>query len=120
MARPEAHAATYPQSRCADNPEPGPHGPEFTHHDRGSRHGGQPTGRPRQAHLRAQRRLAQLYIELDVARTRSARIAAAADFVRGAVKHSDPYDAQEVTDELVRVLVDSGTRLLTGREDPRR
>lgn len=71
------------------------------------------TGRPRQEHLRAQRRLAQLRAELDAARTHSARIAAAADFVRGAVKHSDPDEAREVTDELVRVLVDAGTRLLT-------
>ncbi|MPY81417.1 MAG: hypothetical protein GEV04_24120 [Actinophytocola sp.] len=75
---------------------------------------------PRQAQLRLQRRLAQLQAELDSARTTGDRIAAAADYVRGAVKHADHLEARVVADELVQVLTDAGTRLLGGRKGPTR
>ena len=74
------------------------------------------TGRARLDHLRLQRRLAQLDDELAAARTHAARVAAAADFLRGALKHTDTATADALTDEVVRLLTEAGTRALTTRE----
>lgn len=78
----------------------------------------QTSGRPRQEHLRAQRRLAQLNQALDDAKTLGDRVAAAADFLRGALKQADPATAEAITAGVVRVLTDAGTRALDARKGP--
>lgn len=77
----------------------------------------QTTGRPRQDLLRAQRRLAHLQAELAGATTHADRVVAAADFLRGALKHADPRTADAVADEVVQQLTAAGTRLLAPKED---
>jgi len=67
---------------------------------------------PMQAEQRAARRRARLQAGLAAARTPSDKIAAAADFARGIVKHAEPADAAYVADQAVRTLVDLGEQLL--------
>lgn len=71
------------------------------------------SGRPRREHLRAQRRLARLHAELDAAATPSDRVAAAADYLRGALKHADPAVADSVTSEAITFLTRAGQRALS-------
>lgn len=77
----------------------------------GIRHTGDGSA-PTQAEQRAARRRARLQSGLAAARTPSDKIAAAADFTRGIVKHAEPADAAHVADQAVRALVDLGEQLL--------
>lgn len=70
-------------------------------------------GQPRREHLRAQRRLARLHEKLAIASTPNERIAAAADYLRGALKHTDPALAEDLTSEAVTFLTRTGQRALT-------
>lgn len=68
------------------------------------------TGRPPQALLRQQRRLAQLDTELAVATTPSRRVSAVAGYLSGVLKHTAPDVAERIADEVVRQLKDAGHR----------
>lgn len=67
-----------------------------------------------------QRRLEHMEERLAAADTCSGRVGAAADFLRGALKHADPATAKAITDEVVPLLRDAGTRAFGHRKETTR
>lgn len=65
---------------------------------------------------RQQRRRRSLDAKLAAASTPSERVTAAADYLRGALKHANPAAAERTAGDVVRVLTEHASRLLHDRK----
>jgi hypothetical protein len=70
--------------------------------------------RPTQAEQRRKRRAGSLATRLAEARTPGDRISVAAGYLRGALKHADPTDAERIAKQVVEQLIRHGHELLAG------